>query len=89
MVKPESSPLSDRDRAILDFEELWPRPSGAKEAAIRSTFSLSNIRYYQILNTLVRKPAAVAAYPMVCKRVQESLRRSARSRAQRVVASGD
>ena len=36
--------LSDRQRAILDFERQWWRQPGAKEQAIRDTFEMSPSR---------------------------------------------
>jgi hypothetical protein len=59
--KPESEPeLTERERAILDFEKQWWRRPGAKEQAIREAFDLSPTRYYQLLNALLDRPAAVA-----------------------------
>ncbi|HEY2557814.1 MAG TPA: DUF3263 domain-containing protein, partial [Diaminobutyricibacter sp.] len=51
--------LSERDLAILDFERQWWQHAGAKEAAIRSQFSLSAARYYQLLNALIDLPGAL------------------------------
>jgi hypothetical protein len=61
--------LSDRDRAILAFENQWTRSDGAKEFAIRSTFELSAARYYQILNRLIDAPEALKAEPVLVKRL--------------------
>ena len=73
--------LDARDEAILAFERQWWRHVGAKEEAIRSTFSLSAARYYQILGTLVDSPLALAHDPMLIKRLQRmrTLRADARS----------
>jgi len=38
--------LSDRDRAILDFERQWWKYAAAKEQTIRDLFDLSSTRYY-------------------------------------------
>lgn len=51
--------LSDRDREILDFERLHWKYAGAKEAAVRERFDLSLTRYYQVVNALLDRPAAV------------------------------
>ena len=48
--------LSDRDRAILDFERSWWTEEGAKETAIRTRFQLSPGRYYQVLGALLSCP---------------------------------
>ena len=52
--------LTDRQRAILDFEKQWWKHAGAKEQAIRDRFELSPTRYYQLLNALLDDPAAMA-----------------------------
>jgi len=52
--------LTERERDLLDFEKQWWRRPGAKEQAIRDRFDLSPTRYYQLLNALLDRPAAVA-----------------------------
>ena len=47
--------LSDRDRAILEFERQWWKYAGAKESAVREQFDMSATRYYQVLNALVER----------------------------------
>lgn len=61
--------LSERERAILAFERQWWKYAGAKETAIRELFGLSATRYYQILNALIDTPAALAADPLLVKRL--------------------
>lgn len=63
--------LTDRERAVLTFEGSahWNH-QGAKEDAIRRQFDLSPTRYYQILNTLIDRPEALAEQPMLVKRLQ-------------------
>jgi hypothetical protein len=70
--KPESTPdeLTGPERAILDFEKHWWRRPGAKEQAIRDTFDLSPTRYYQLLNALLDRPAAVAHDPALINRLR-------------------
>lgn len=74
----ELDELSPREREILDFERRWWRYAGAKEQAIREQFGLSGTRYYQLLNRLLEKPAALRADPMLVKRLRKT--RSTRSR---------
>ncbi len=62
--------LSQRDCRILDFERDWSRHPGAKEEAVRSQFGLSAARYYQVLNSLLDSPEALAYDPMLVKRLQ-------------------
>ena len=50
--------LSERDRAILDFERSWWAEPGPKELAIRQRFDLSATRYYQVLNALIDRQHA-------------------------------
>ncbi|MGZ9830170.1 DUF3263 domain-containing protein, partial [Tsukamurella ocularis] len=38
--------LTDRERAILDFEAGWWQQRGAKEDAITEQFGVSPVRYY-------------------------------------------
>lgn len=70
--------LSDRDAQILAFERQWWKYAGAKESAIRELFDLNATRYYQILNALIDTPEALAAEPMLVKRLRRM--RSARQR---------
>jgi hypothetical protein len=74
----ETDGLSPREREILAFERQWWRYAGAKEQAIRERFGLSATRYYQLLNHLLEKPAALRADPMLVKRLRKT--RSTRSR---------
>ncbi len=65
-------PLSDRDRAILDFERSWWSEPGTKQEAIRARFGLSPARYYEVLRSLARSPAAAAYDPLVVRRLRRS-----------------
>jgi hypothetical protein len=71
--------LSERDRAILDFERTWWTESGSKTAAIRARFKLSATRYYQVLAGLLDSPDAHAYDPLVVRRLRR--RRDGRRRA--------
>lgn len=84
--------LSPRDARILDFERQWWRHAGAKEEAIRSEFSLSAARYYQLLNAVIDAPEAVRYDPMLVGRLQRArdARTSARvARVFRTSSPGD
>ena len=70
--------LQRRDREILAFERQWWKYAGAKEQAIRELFDMSSTRYYQVLNALIDNPAALAADPMLVKRLRRL--RAARQR---------
>jgi hypothetical protein len=62
--------LSDRDRAILEFERDWWQRAGSKEANIRERFDLSTTRYYELLNALLDQPEAEAHDPLVVRRLR-------------------
>jgi hypothetical protein len=66
----EDCGLGRRDREILAFERQWWKYAGAKEQAIRELFDMSATRYYQVLNNLIDTPAALAADPMLVKRLR-------------------
>ena len=73
--------LTAIEAAVLVFErQIWRR-AGAKEQAIRDTFAMSATRYCQVLNALIDDPAALAADPLVVKRLRglRDARRAARS----------
>ena len=72
--------ITDRDKAILDFERSWWAEPGPKEAVIRERFELSATRYYQILQELLDDPAAMAYDPLVIRRLQRSRSRRRRER---------
>lgn len=61
--------LSERDIDILDFERSWWKHAGVKEQAIRERFDMSATRYYQLLNELLERPAALAYDPILVKRL--------------------
>ena len=73
-------PLTDRERAILDFERTWWSEPGPKGAAIQAQFGLSPGRYYQLLGDLIGSPDAEAYDPLVVRRLRKlrSNRRRAR-----------
>ncbi len=62
--------LSELEHGILDFEGNWWRYAGAKEAAIKELFELTAPRYYQLLNDLIDRDQALAAAPMLVKRLR-------------------
>ena len=71
--------LTDRDRAILDFERGWWLLPSSKAGAIRDRLDLSPTRYYQVLNRLIDDPDALAYDPLVVHRLRRT--RAARRRA--------
>ena len=75
--------LPRRDRDILAFERQWWKYAGAKEEAIMDLFSMSATRYYQVLNALVDRPEALAADPMLVKRLRRLRASRQKARAAR------
>ena len=67
---PMAASLSDLEIRILDFESNGWRFAGAKESAIKELFDLSAPRYYQLLNDLIDREDALAAAPMLVKRLR-------------------
>ncbi|MET8281187.1 DUF3263 domain-containing protein [Micromonospora sp. NPDC005174] len=78
---PAEVELTERECAILAFEQRWWRHAGAKEQALRDTFGISATRYYQLLNGLLDNPAALAADPVLVNRLRRL--RSSRARNRR------
>ncbi len=72
LENPESagSTLTDLESRILEFERNWWRFAGAKEPAIKELFDLTAPRYYQLLNDLIDREDALAASPMLVKRLR-------------------
>lgn len=78
-----STELSERDQEILQFERQWWKYAGAKEAAIKELFDMSATRYYQVLNALIDNEAALAADPMLIKRLRRLRSKRQRTRQAR------
>ena len=73
--------LSRREHEMLAFERHWWRQAGAKETAIRDRFGVPPTRYYQVLNALVDRPDALAADPLLVRRLRRLRRARARTRS--------
>ncbi len=74
--------LTDRERAILDFERTWWTQPGPKETAIEEQFELSTTRYYQLLNDLLDTDEAVEFDPLVVRRLRRLRDRRRRARVE-------
>ena len=64
------TPLTDLEVRILDFERQWWKYAGIKDSAIRELFNLSAKQYYELLNNLIDRPDAMAASPLLIKRLR-------------------
>ncbi|QNH96849.1 DUF3263 domain-containing protein [Corynebacterium anserum] len=59
--------LSERERAMLDFERRWWRNPSRKQEEIRRTFDVPPVRYFQQLNNLINKPEALDYDPVTVR----------------------
>jgi hypothetical protein len=55
---------------MLEFERSWWRHAGVKESSIKELFNLTPPAYYQLLNNLIDREAAVLAEPILVKRLR-------------------
>ena len=74
--------LTERDKAILDFERTWWMEAGPKDTAIRDRFELSGTRYYQLLTELVDDEDALEYDPLLIRRLRRVRERRRRARIQ-------
>jgi hypothetical protein len=75
--------LTDRDRAILEFERQWWKYAGAKESAIKEFFDLTPPRYYQLLNDIIDRDSALEFDAMLVKRLRRLRETRQRARSAR------
>ena len=75
--------LTAREREVLAFERQWWKYAGAKDQAIREIFGISPTRYYQLVNDLIEKNEALAADPLLVKRLRRLRTGRVRSRGAR------
>ena len=80
--------LSRREHEMLAFERQWWRRPGAKETAIRDRFDMTPTRYYQVLNTLVDSPVALATDPLLVKRLLRVRQARRRGRSPEILGKG-
>jgi hypothetical protein len=79
--------LAQRDADILDFERSWWKHAGVKEQAIKDRFEMSATRYYQLLNELLEKPAAMEYDPILVKRLKRLRTYPQRQRVARLLGA--
>ncbi len=72
--------LTERDRAILEFERAWWTRPEPKRLAIRERLGLSPSRYYELLGTLAASEEALAHDPLLVRRLRRSRERRRRAR---------
>ena len=62
--------LSEFEVKMLEFERSWWRHAGVKESSIKELFNLTPPAYYQLLNNLIDREAALMAEPILVKRLR-------------------
>lgn len=67
---PATAGLSEFEVKMLEFERSWWRHAGVKESSIKEMFNLTPPAYYQLLNNLIDREAAVLAEPILVKRLR-------------------
>lgn len=82
-VSPPPAGLSEREVELLDFERQWWKQPGSKEQAVRDRFAMSSTRYYQLVNALVEREAALRHDPMLVKRLRRARAQRLRTRTAR------
>lgn len=73
------APLTDCEKALLDFAARWYRFPGAQEQAMRDELDLSATTYWAKVNHLIDRPEALAYAPTTVNRLR-------RLRAERMAA---
>jgi hypothetical protein len=73
-------PLSDRQKAILDFERSWWTSDVAKDSRIEELFGCDAVAYYQELNVVLEQEDALAYDPLVVRRLRRLRDRRRRAR---------
>ncbi|MDU0314083.1 DUF3263 domain-containing protein [Phycicoccus sp. M110.8] len=86
MADPAKDELTALERELLDFEAAAFPGAGAKEQAIRVVFGWSANGYYQRLNALLQRQAALEYAPSLVYRVRR--RRTAAQRARSARSGG-
>jgi hypothetical protein len=67
---PATTGLSEFEVKMLEFERSWWRHAGVKESSIKELFNLTPPAYYQLLNNLIDREAAVMAEPILVNRLR-------------------
>lgn len=78
--KADAVQLTERDKAILDFERSWWTEPGSKDSVIADRFELATSRYYEILNELIESVEAEIYDPLVVRRLRRMRDRRTRAR---------
>jgi hypothetical protein len=80
--------LTEHEQAVLDFERSWWTVDGVKEVLIEERLGLTSSRYYQVLNELLDRPAALEHDPLVVRRLRRLRDRKRRARLDAAAGTG-
>ena len=81
--------LTERERAIIEFEATWWTRDESRDATIRARFACSEQDYYQELNRLLDHPGALSHDPLVVRRLRRQRERRRRARIDGQVGTGE
>jgi hypothetical protein len=83
-------PLTERQRAILEFERTWWTFDAEKDVLIRRRFACPPDAYYEELNQVLEDPDSLSVDPLVVRRLTRlrDRRRQARLDGAGAEASG-
>ena len=74
--------LTEREKAILDFEGSWWTEQGEKDALVLERFELGPDRYTRVLHELLDRPEAFEHDPLVVRRLLRLRERNRRARSE-------
>jgi hypothetical protein len=80
--------LSDRDRAVVDFERSWFLFPGPKDRAVAEYLGMSATRYYQVLRRLLDDAEAERYDPLTIRRLRRVREQARRKRQERRLDGG-
>lgn len=80
--------ISDRQRAILDFERSWWTLDEPRDLAIRARFQCSVEEYRTELHDLLDDPQTVEIDPLLVRRLQRQRSRRRRERTETDAGAG-
>jgi hypothetical protein len=81
-------PLTDAEKAILELERTWWSQPGDKNELIETRLGIEPASYYHQLNELIDRPDALAADPLVVRRLRRLRDRRRRARMGAVSSPG-
>jgi hypothetical protein len=81
--------LTERERAIIDFEATWWSAEESRTTTIRARFACSEEEYYQQLNRLLDHPGRCRSTRWSCRRLRRQRERRRRARIDGQYGTGE